>query len=154
MTVYDSAGCYKAMTAVPCKHLVYLHSLYSGARGTTSSASAFCHQCIFYLGTLLAQQKTVKDLLAKIKILMLYWRLPLINQVKIPSDLLLFGTEAPLRPQPRLGEVQLLQSNSDNRGLKQAAEGRWSYTFFLFEVIMRLFILSVRFKKLNFKLRG
>ena len=24
MTVYDSAGCYKAMTALPCKHLVYI----------------------------------------------------------------------------------------------------------------------------------
>ena len=85
---------------------------------------------------------------------MLFQWLPLINQVKIPADLLFFGTGAPLRPQPRLGEVQLLQSNSDNKGHKQAMAGKWSYAFFLFAVIMRLFILSVRFKKLNFKLRG
>ena len=65
MTVYDSAGCYKAMTAVPCKHLVYLHSLYSGARGTTSSASAFCHQCICLLLFGHFSSPTVKDFLAK-----------------------------------------------------------------------------------------
>ena len=62
-----------------------------------------------------------------------------------------FGPGAPLRPQPRRGEVQLLQSNSDTRGHEQAMAGKWSYTFFLFAVIMGLFILSVRFKKLNFK---
>ena len=84
---------------------------------------------------------------------MLFQQLQLINQVKIPADLLFFGTGVPLRPQLRR-EVQLLQSNSDNRGHKQAMAGKWNYAFFLFAVIMRLFILSVRFKKLNFKLRG
>ena len=57
MTAYDSAGCYKAMTAVPCKHLVYTVCIAERvAQPVVLLLSATNVSVYFYLGTLVAQQ--------------------------------------------------------------------------------------------------